>query len=368
MWIGCDLMKARIGDIEALRAFSVLVVVLHHANGSLITWGGAYIDVFFSYFGGWVGVDLFFAISGFVVTKSLLPALEATESRKDFFTVSVDFWVRRVCRLLPSAWLWLLISLLCVVFLNDTGVWGSFKANWQSTVAALLNIMNLHTAETFGQGKVANFVYWSLSLEEQFYFFLPLAFFVLRSYFGWAVLVLFAYSILTPNISLLEMMFRLEAVLGGVLLALLYRTDVHSLFEPNVLGRSSLAKYSVLFLLCLLLVSLGAKSLHITQWRVSLIAIVSIILVYIASYNKGYILPSNGVLKAMVLWCGGRSYSIYLIHIPSFFLTQELFLKLNQLDYNLGGAEHSLTILVAVVLIVTLSELNYRFVEAPLRR
>jgi len=362
-------MTGRIGDIEGLRAFSVLIVVLHHANGNLITWAdNPYINTFFSYFGGWVGVDLFFAISGFVIAKNLLPALSSADSRQGFFSVCIDFWVKRAYRLLPSAWLWLVLSMLCVVFLNESGVWGSFRANWQSTLAALLNIMNVHAAETFGQGKVANFIYWSLSLEEQFYLILPLAFFALRSYFGYAVLALFVFSLLNPADSLFEMMFRVHAILGGVLLALVYRSDLYRLFEPKFLGESRLAKYSVLLFLCLLLVSLGAKSLHVTQWRVSLIAIIAILLVYIASHNKDYILPKTPWLKGLIIWCGARSYSIYLTHIPSFFLTREIFLRLNQWGYDFQEMERSLMVVSAIVLVIGFSELNYRLVETPLRR
>ncbi|MFZ5604464.1 MAG: acyltransferase family protein, partial [Pseudomonadota bacterium] len=62
----------KIQDIEILRGVSILFVVIHHAHGNLLTRAHPWFDNFYSYFGLGVGVDIFFAISGFVITRQLV--------------------------------------------------------------------------------------------------------------------------------------------------------------------------------------------------------------------------------------------------------------------------------------------------------
>src|SRR5690606_16205729 len=69
--------RGRILDIEVLRALAVIGVVVHHARDNLFTWTSPGLERLAVYFGGWVGVDLFFVISGFVIARSLLPQLQS---------------------------------------------------------------------------------------------------------------------------------------------------------------------------------------------------------------------------------------------------------------------------------------------------
>src|SRR3990167_3413861 len=71
---------SRISDIECLRAFSVLAVVLHHAHGNLLQVVNPALNTFFSTFAGAFGVDLFFVISGFVIAKNLIPQIRQTST------------------------------------------------------------------------------------------------------------------------------------------------------------------------------------------------------------------------------------------------------------------------------------------------
>ena len=129
-------MKKRIDDIEVLRAFAVILVIVEHMHFNLFAWNTPALESFYRYFGGWTGVDLFFAISGFVIARDLVPRLRGAGDRQAYVGVTLVFWVRRCWRLLPSAWTWLAIILLASVFFNRSGAWGSVTNNVVSKSAS----------------------------------------------------------------------------------------------------------------------------------------------------------------------------------------------------------------------------------------
>ena len=182
----------RIDDIECLRALAVAAVLFHHLQGALFYWNPAWLGNLFNRFSFWWGVDLFFAISGFVIARSLLPQLAAASRvpGASWRTV-LAFWVRRAFRLLPSAWLWLALILVAVFAFNRSGVFGSVHANLQATLMGMANLANFRFADAFMHYEYGtSFTYWTLSLEEQFYLLLPLAAWVLRRHLVWFLLAL----------------------------------------------------------------------------------------------------------------------------------------------------------------------------------
>lgn len=358
-------MKSRIDDIEILRGVAVLMVVVHHAHDNLFTWASPNMSLFYTYFSGWVGVDLFFAISGFVIARDLVPRLQASPGGEATLRLVLAFWVRRIWRLLPSAWLWLLIILVASVAFNQSGVFGSFRANLEATVAGVLQVANIRFAESFMNWPYgASFVYWSLSLEEQFYLLFPLLILLARRYLIYVMLLLVLvqfFQVRTPML----MVFRTDALTLGVLLALWSRHPSYELFKPMALGRlrTGLALLAGA-LLCMSV--LGSDQLHNVSIKVGMIALVSALLVWVASYD-GDFLRFPWPLSRVLIWLGARSYGIYLIHIPAFYFTREIWYR--QRDVGEFGSELFYPFLLsAVILIVLLCEINYRLVETPLRR
>ena len=360
-------MKKRIDDIEILRAFAVMLVVVEHMHFNLFTWNTPALASFYSVFGGWTGVDLFFAISGFVIARDLVPRLQAAGRRQDYFSVTLVFWVRRGWRLLPSAWMWLLLILLASVYLNRSGAWGSVANNVDMVVTAALQIANFHVAHVFGeQFAGAAFVYWSLSLEEQFYLLLPLLVFVSRQWLPYVLALLVVPQLFLQRETALLALVRTDALFLGVLIALWQRQPSYALFQPRFLANPAAALAAVLLLVGAL-ACVGSRGLVIIEYHYGLVTCLAGLLVLIASYDGDYFARLR-FLRALPLWVGTRSYALYLIHMPSYFLTRELWLRLAPAGTRFNSDYTWEFLATALVLLLGLSELNYRFLELPLRR
>ncbi|WP_236179884.1 MULTISPECIES: acyltransferase family protein [Pseudomonas] len=355
----------RILDIEVLRAIAVLGVLFHHLQGSLFTDPVPLLEKIHAWAQPWWGVDLFFAISGFVIARSLIPALRGCTTRQECWEQTRDFWLRRGFRLLPSAWLWLALMLLACLFLNRSGAFGTLHANLQATLAGVLQYANFRFADSFFHYEYgSSFVYWSLALEEQFYLLFPLLILVCRKRLVWALLALVAVQLFTLRTPIL-MVIRTDALVLGVLLAMWSMQPGYRRWEPTFLRRPW-AGVGALIVLALLLSYMATDRFTFTSWRIGSIAVLGVLLVWIASYNRDYLLPA-GRLQRLMAWVGSRSYGIYLIHIPAYQLVRELIFRLQEAGMPSPAGHPIITLLLAFGLIVLLSELNYRVIEMPMR-
>ena len=360
-------MKKYIDDLDILRAISVIAIVIHHAGTDLFEWKDEFLDKFYFFFNGSFGPDLFFAISGFIIARDLLPRFNACPSTNEWLHASLYFWVKRVFRIVPSAWFWLgLILVLCVVF-NSTGVFGSLRTNAEATVAAVLQVANFRFAHAFGNFNYgASFVYWTLSLEEQFYILLPFVAWFGRRYLTYILATIVLFQLLQPR-SLLGLMLRTDALLMGVLIAIWStRNTTYRMLDPTFLKSTPWVGYLFTCGVTICLIALSSSNLNIVPLRWSLIALLCALLVLVASFNGNYLMPP-GILKKVFLWVGTRSYAIYLSHIPVFFFTRELMHRLMP-DTQFGSESFWVFTGISLALIGTCSELNYRIIEVPLRQ
>jgi peptidoglycan/LPS O-acetylase OafA/YrhL len=106
---------------------------------------------------------------------------------------------------------------------------------------------------------------------------------------------------------------------------------------------------------------------HPSRYWVGGVALMATAIVWVASYNGDYVLP-RGRLKRAACWMGARSYGIYLIHVPAYYAAREIWFRLA--PAVVGPGLHHMAILIATATPLTflLAELNFRFVEDPLRR
>lgn len=360
-------MKDRIDDVEVLRALAVLIAVVEHLQLNLFTWRTAATDTFFGYWGGWAGVDLFFTISGFVIARDLIPRLQSSASPAEYFNKASVFWLRRFWRIIPSAWFWLVFIMLSVFFLNQSGAWGEIKDNYETVLSAFLQVANLHIAHVYGQGfSGAAFPYWSLSLEEQFYLLLPFMILFSGRWLPHVLGAIVIVQLLMVRDSLYPNLLRTDALFLGVLISIWSRKETFKLFDPVFMKNNKFLRYLVLTILVVAISTAGAHGLKVIEHRLSLIAIISSLLVFIAAHNKNYI-SDLGFLKKPLLWVGTRSYAMYLIHLPAYFMTREFWYRIEPQGTVFNEAYMVKYLLTAVPLLLILCELNYRFIETPLR-
>lgn len=355
-------------DIECLRAVAVIGVVFHHMQGNLFQPGLPWIDRLFHHADFWFGVDLFFAISGFVIARSLLPQMAASAtSLREQAAVIGAFWIRRFWRLLPSAWLWLGLIMLAVIGFNHSGAFGSIHANLMATLAGMFDVANFRFADAFFRYEYGtSFVYWSLSLEEQFYLLLPLLVLALHRRIGLLMVGIFLLQLYLFRTPLL-MSVRTDALALGVLLAIVAPSVTYAKSSPRFLLRLRWLRTLLPCVLLAILAMLASGDLGGWRFRISAIAVLSAVLVWLASYDCDYLLP-EGWFKKLLVWIGARSYAIYLIHVPVYFLLRELCFRLGTPD---GTPLHPSSWLLAVLasgLIALLADLNYRYLEQPLRQ
>jgi len=145
-------------DIQGLRAIAVLLVLIYHLWPNTLT-------------GGFVGVDVFFVISGFLITAHLLQ--HPPQRGRDL----LEFWGRRIRRLLPAAFLVLAVTAIASLLLAPQTRWAATAGQ---TIASALYVQNwvlaANSVDYLAAADPPTPVqhYWSLSVEEQFYLFWPI--------------------------------------------------------------------------------------------------------------------------------------------------------------------------------------------------
>lgn len=174
-------MKYR-ADIDGLRSVAIIPVVLYHAGISMFS-------------GGFVGVDVFFVISGYLITSIILNDID-----KERFTIT-DFYFRRVKRIFPALYFYLTAATAACFMLYLPADFLSYAKSLIGTVLFVSNIVFWQDSGYFAAASELKPLLhtWSLSVEEQFYIFYPVMLLILAKYFRKrytpAVLVVFAASL-----------------------------------------------------------------------------------------------------------------------------------------------------------------------------
>ncbi len=340
-------------EIQALRAIAVATVVVFHYWPGLIT-------------GGYVGVDVFFAISGFLITGHLVREVERTAK------VSLPgFWARRARRILPAALLVLLFCAVATYFWVPLNLWEQFFGEIRASTLYVEN-WNLaaQAVDYLGAENRPSPVqhYWSLSVEEQFYIVWPVLILIamtlarrgselLRRRSIAAMLVLltvasFIYSVIAtandPAAAFFITPTRVWEFGAGGILALAATTSARPAFRAVV---------SWLGIGAILLASFAFTAGTPFPGAAALLPILGTVAVIWAGAPALRWAPLGWMRLRPVQWVGDNSYSIYLWHWPLLILAP--FVLLDQLTTPIKLALLALTLILAA--------LTKRFVEDPLR-
>ncbi|HEY2003580.1 MAG TPA: acyltransferase [Candidatus Saccharimonadia bacterium] len=354
-------------DLEVLRSAAVILVVLNHSQ-ALFPWRSFPLTKYFLSYGG---VDIFFAISGYIITANLLRSL-----RNGYATPTIlkSFWTKRVFRILPMAYLWTFIPILLALTFNNLGGFGSPANLFRDGIANVTETANFHWQQCFAQpqpaavcgygkqGQTPLAQQWSLSTEEQFYFIFPLLLLFLPR--RRLVLGLAAIPIILIFFDRRHDLFvlRFDAIAVGVLLALAQTKQWYREYYPSFLEYRAVGP--ILLVALLLLVGFVPAWL-LVPFTQTIIVVIAAMLVFIASFNANLFTRPFPWLRPFFLWLGDRSYGIYLIHVPAFVLASEIYWRMvGKWD---GHAKFFVPIASAIIIFV-LVEVSGALVERPLRR
>jgi len=343
------------GDIEGLRAVAVLLILLYHAGVPGLS-------------GGYVGVDVFFVISGFLITSLLARELDET-GRLDL----PQFYARRARRILPASLLVLAVTLVgCVVFLSPVGLWRA-APDIAAAAAYVPNILfAFQTIDYFHPANVSPVIhYWSLGVEEQFYVVWPVFLWLAhrfatgaRSRLTWLVIAAVAGSfvlsvILTsryPTAAFYLLPTRAWELGAGALVALAGQ-------RARTLARSIASVGGALGLALIVwsAVAFGASTPF--PGTAAVLPVLGTVLVIVAGIGahpgaRQGTWVAIGLGSPPMRFVGRISYSLYLWHWPVLIFSG---IALSALPKPLPAA-------VAVVASFALAAVTYRLVEDPLRR
>ncbi len=354
-----DLGPSKLGyqpSLDGLRAISVIAVILYHANVSWLP-------------GGFLGVEVFFVISGFLITSLLL------EER--FHTGRIDlrhFWVRRARRLLPALYLLLIVvSLLALLFYKDAA--GRLGGDVVAALAYVSNWWNIFLNESYfaqtGRPPLLRHL-WSLAVEEQFYLIFPPIFvFAIRRFGSQVIRVALVVLTLASTITMAVLFepyadpsrvyygtdTRLGAMLVGALLAFAWAPWRSSRpAAPRAGVALDVVGGGATLAVIWFLTRVNEFDPFIYRGGFLLLDVVVIVVIAVLVHPAAH-LSKIFAFKPLV-WVGLRSYAIYLWHWPIFQFTRP------ELDIALDGTP---LLILRVALTVAAAELSYRFVEQPFR-
>lgn len=328
-------------DIDGLRALAVLAVVVFHAFPALLP-------------AGFVGVDIFFVISGFVITRTI-----SHELAEGSFSIT-RFYGRRIRRLFPALALTLMatLALSWFVLLPD-----ELAAAGRLAVAGGLSVANLQLLNQSGYFDVATsrnplMHLWSLGVEEQFYLCWPALFMLIAAFrhrraltvaLALASLVLAAMWVTDDPVLAFYSPFSRgwELLIGAVLAMHRSNGSPGALLSPSLRSTLGLA-------LMLVGIFIGTGTNPVVRLDM-VIAVVGAALAVSGGEGPAARLLSTSPMR----WLGRISYPLYLWHWPLFAFRNLL---------SDPAADMLAYTLVSTAVAVVLADLTYRFIERPLRR
>lgn len=325
-------LDAMLPELDGVRALAIAVVLAHHGSYGIVK-------------GGFVGVDLFFVLSGFLITRLL-----AREWARNDDVNLLMFFARRALRIVPP----LLVALVLAQAL------GAF--DWRVGATPILAFY----ANYVDHLRLGTMVHtWSLAVEEQFYLLWPVLFAIAMRLGGGRAVVVIALAAF-----LIAVAFRQHCLAVGMDVEMIYR---HGLARSDSLAagclmalvdptrwRQAAAPILYAFLAGFAVLCFVADHTHWLMLGVgySLFAIACAVFIAALLAAPATCLPKRLAVLPVMSWIGRRSYGIYLYHVPIFVALEPFRERQNIVNF--------LVVLAArIAATLVLAELSWRLIEAP---
>ena len=347
--------------IDGLRAVAVIAVILYHLGVSWIP-------------GGFLGVDLFFVISGYVITRLLLDSIQERGGLD-----LRDFYMARIRRLLPPLVFMIVVTSIVV------GIWApdttkKFLTDAPFSIFGGMNwwlVFNQQDYfESSGRPPLLQHT-WSLAVEAQFYLLWPLILLLVLKYFGKRVIPAAALTIAAiSGVALMLVSFQLDAANTSKVSHVYFGTDTHSIglflgaalavswipqnFNLQVTRRAqdfidSIGFFGFIGILATFaLIDESKPTLYRIAFPLAGIFGTAILISIVHPASRFAPLLRNKVL----LWIGERSYAIYLWHWVIF--------QISRPQVDLDGENWALFSL-RILLVLAMADISLRLVELPIR-
>ena len=351
-------------SIDSLRALAVLAVIIYHVDVNYLP-------------GGFLGVDLFFVLSGYLISSLIIKEYKKTGSVNLY-----NFYIRRARRLLPAVYFMITVGLVVMVLFNEVllrkshldAIFGYiYSSNWWYI------FHKLDYFDSFGAQSPFKHL-WSLAIEEQFYMIFPLLFLLvnrkkkskdgtykLNKNFLYVVLGLIIVSliahILLFDINNISRIYfgtdtRAFSLLVGVVGAILYpmeRLHAKVTLQQNMIYSA----VSLLSISTLITVMIYTSEYNTWLYRGGFLLVAVLGLIVIISSGKQHTLMSRLLSFKLVVFIGKISYSLYLWHFPVLVLTTPV---------SEIGNPNIYFVILRVILTFVVAIVSYVFVETPIRK
>jgi peptidoglycan/LPS O-acetylase OafA/YrhL len=337
-------------DIDGLRAVAVLPVVLFHFGLSAIP-------------GGFTGVDIFFVISGYLISGSLLDDLDRGQ-----FSIGRFYW-RRARRILPALIFVMLLTCIAAWFILLPSDLHEFSLSVIAASTFWSNIYFWKTTNYFSiDAELRPLLHtWSLSVEEQYYIFAPILMFLIYRYLAkrWLMVLLpiilgsFVLAVMATSMAPTAGFYLLptrmwELMLGAVLM----------LRKPPIIGNQLVME--LIGLAGFGLVAVGfltiSESDPFPGYNALFPCVGTALLIYVGQNSPTADRPATIVTRILqvspLVWIGLISYSLYLVHWPINAFAH--YLSLQKID--------SSTVIAMAVASVALATFSWKYVEQPFRQ
>jgi len=329
-------------DIDGLRALAVSIIVLFHFGLNTLA-------------GGYVGVDVFFVISGFLITKMILE-----DVKRGRFSYA-DFYMRRLRRLGPSLLATLALTLIAGYFILSPAHFEALGLSTQATVLSISNILFWRESGYFDTDAIYKPLLhtWSLGVEEQFYFIWPMSILLLckLSTSGRRLILLAGVSLA----SLLACEIMLDRDPSAAFFLPIYRVYEFALgagLAMTGLATRRTVVANVASIAGLALIAAAAFAFTEDQRFPGVAALIPCLGAALLIFSGTHAIANRLLSLSPIRYVGRISYSLYLVHWPI----------LVYFAYYFGSPDTLAESTLLSAAAIALGAIFYHFIETPFRR